>query len=96
MAHSGVQAGTCFMKNKQTQPRAGVLVEFEDCPWGIRFQLSYAPGRAEPWLCGRARYSEDEDEVMLGTRSKRHFSRDAQRSQSPSAVEKGRSVTIHF
>ena len=36
MADSGVQAGTCFMKNKQTQHRAGVLVEVEGLSLGYR------------------------------------------------------------
>ena len=46
IADSGVQAGTCFMKNKQTQPRARVLVEVEGLSLGYRISAE---------LCSRER-----------------------------------------
>ena len=48
MADSGVQASTCFTKNKQTQPRAGVLVEVEGLSLGYRISAELRSREQSP------------------------------------------------
>ena len=67
MADSGVQAGTCFMKNKQPQPRASVSVEVEGLSLRYRISAKLCLRERSPGFRGAHATVRMRDEVMLST-----------------------------